>query len=68
MIINISKHNTKGEIMDPNKINNNNEIKTKRTFFRKIKDMALKTKHTLKDFFPRRIKATDQEKNKGPKF
>ena len=55
--------------MNPNKINHEkNNKKKKRTFFKKIKNMTLKTKHLLKSFFPRRIKATDQEKNKGPKF
>ena len=55
--------------MNPNKINKENDQKErKRTFFRKLKDMAVKTKHNLKNFFPRRIRATDQEKNKGPKF
>lgn len=55
--------------MNPNKINNHDpENKKKKTFFKKIKEMSLKTKHILKNFFPRRVKATDQEKNKGPKF
>ena len=55
------------EIKDKIKKENGPTIR-KRTFFRKIKDMAVKTKHNLKNFFPRRIKPTDQERNKGKKF
>lgn len=40
----------------------------KKTFFSKIKDMAIKTKYHLKAFFPRRIKGTAQENHKGEKF
>lgn len=59
--------------MNPNEIkekieHTSNTNTNKKTFFRKIKDMAIKTKHHLKDFFPRRLKATDQEKNKGKRF
>ncbi len=55
--------------MNPHKINHqDSEKKNKKTFFKKIKEMSIKTKYILKKFFPRRVKATDQEKNKGPKF
>lgn len=55
--------------MNPHKINSEDSKNiNKKTFFQKIKSMAKKTKHILKNFFPRRIKPTDQEKNKGQKF
>ncbi|MFH1461589.1 MAG: hypothetical protein ABIF12_01440 [bacterium] len=53
--------------MNPNKMHNENHGH-KKTFFKKIKEMAVKTTHILKGFFPRRIKPMDQEKDKGPKF
>ncbi|MCF7899815.1 hypothetical protein K9L05_04205 [Candidatus Babeliales bacterium] len=37
-------------------------------FYSKLKQMKVKVKSYLKSFFPRRVKATDQENKKGPRF